>query len=256
MESALSTADVLRLVGHFLPDDCTFYYFHRILEILSIRGFKGIKIDIETLRLERFQGPYSNEVSSLMGHFNLAHIAFLLATKDETIQKLRIYRDFIYSKEFSEDFLIEMNKFLPVNLRMNCNNLGSKFVRHLFASKEFANVYVSIEPNVLKLDEETYRGCLHLLTNRQLNAYLKPRMISIGTLNAVIFFDELLRPRNRMKWNIIGAHCSDFCKTHTVMIALLSQSLETLDQIQSEVEYEWLRTAASDAAQLKLKIQY
>lgn len=267
MSSSLSTADILILVGGKITDSSMFYYPDRLMDMLRLRGYKGIKIDFDILAHEKFRGPYSGELRK-MDEWDFNIICVLAGADDDRIMEAMD----CFPRENAEFFIYPIMlakrdvKLLGtlVDRLDDCRRptfgprsfkIPVEYFKCLFNFYYFAMTIMDRLIFFPDLDTDHLHLGIRLLSPEFLSMILENYKKIKGDLAGVLFYDGLIAHWETDKRAVIENYLSNSDDSSPLHIALVAQDLEKLEQIFYEIDNEGLKAKISKAIEIKLAQQ-
>lgn len=273
LNSQLTTADVLRVLGDTPLYDYFFVEPKRALDILATRGFAGQRIDIERLCAENFSGGYSEEMLRLMGGDIFCHVALVAGANDSVIARAvtRYHQVSVPSLVYISIeagrslelivFLIKSIKnpldfWFVYNAGRKLPDLFNQSWKPLFKEDSFAHFYAVKMVSELAHDSSpsVLTKMLKTLTPTQLYN-LVPKILGLGNPSIEMkFFIELIRHFSILdKRVVIEKHSEGLCASISFKIALLSMRISTLTKMFEMAKHLAMKTLVRETINFKLE---
>lgn len=268
MESALSTVDVLELVGPMLMDHDLFDYTQRLLEMISTRGYRTRSINFQKLRDEGFRGKYSREICSLMNPHHFLKLALLAEADDEFIKESvkygpRMFSSYLSPAAIYADRSVELVEFLLKNregrelseLAPAINRSSGKYLEIIFKNDAFATSYFITLLDCPSRHHNNLRRAIQLITTKQLRLVLDSYGIFGRESFQLVLFDELINQLTTSKRAVAEKLCTEHHENPCFRLALLAQTPKSLENISCRTKSLELKAAAIEAANIKRDVR-
>lgn len=246
MNSSLCTADVLQVLDPKLIVSEVFSYPHRLLEVLAVRAYKGISIEVPKMQEEGFTGPYSNEIASALTPAEFFSIAVLAGADDEFLKSIilnnpKCHHEMFLVAAIAAGKSLEFIKFIRAKLMPS--DLKMFFIEY-HVPKEYRPCLFQSAPYGICYTKQFYmhtaddlRNALQLLTPMQLKEILDRPIKPQGELELVMY-DELFKQQNTDKKQVIEEFLISNHLSVPFQVALLAQSCKYLqEQIMGPTDF-------------------